>query len=123
MFADAVAAIDRGDVGALRALVSASPSLLSERLENGRDDYFARPYLLWFVAENPIRNGRLPSNIVSVTQTLLDAGAAGADYALGLVVSGMVPRQCGVQLDLIDALVAAGADSNCLESALAHREN
>jgi peptide-methionine (S)-S-oxide reductase len=120
MFAEAVRAIDAGDLGALRAL---PPAVLHARLENGRDDYFARPYLLWFVAENPIRNGTLPANIVDVARVLLERGAEGRDYALGLVVSGQVPRECGVQLDLIDVLVDAGADPNCLDPALAHREN
>jgi peptide-methionine (S)-S-oxide reductase len=123
MFAEAVSAIDSGDLGALQALLSAHPQLLRQRLENGRDDYFARPYLLWFVAENPIRNGVLPANIVELTRALLEAGAEGRDYALGLVVSGQVPRECGVQLELIDVLVDAGADPNCLDSTLAHSEN
>src|SRR5690349_14565158 len=123
MFAEAVAAIDNGDLGGLRTLLAEHPSLLTERLENGREDYFARPYLLWFVAENPIRHGTLPANIVELTGALLDAGADGRDYALALVVSGQVSRECGVQLDLIDVLVAGGADPNCLDPALAHREN
>ena len=89
MFAEAVAAIDAGDLGALRALLPSTPTA-DERLENGRDDYFARPYLLWFVAENPIRNGTLPANIVEVTRVLLERGAEGRDYALALVVSGQV---------------------------------
>jgi ankyrin repeat protein len=121
MFAEAVSAIDAGDLGGLRALLT--PELLGERMENGRDDYFARPYLLWFVAENPIRTGTLPANIVEITRVLLDAGASGRDYALELVVSGQVPRECGMQLELIDVLVEAGADPNCLDPALAHREN
>jgi hypothetical protein len=120
MFDDAIRAIDAGDITALRHLPA---HLLQSRLENGRDDYFARPYLLWFVAENPIRNGTLPANIVEVTRVLLERGAEGRDYALGLVVSGQVPREQGVQLDLIDVLVDAGADPNCLDPALAHREN
>jgi ankyrin repeat protein len=123
MFAEAVAAIDNGDLGALCALLAAHPEVLSARLENGREDYFARPYLLWFVAENPIRHGALPANIVEITRALLDAGAEGRDYALALVVSGRVPRDAGSQLGLIDALVEAGADPNCLDPALAHREN
>jgi hypothetical protein len=119
-FEAAVAAIDAGDTAALRDL---PPPLMHARLENGRDDYFARPYLLWFVAENPIRTGTLPANIAEVTRVLLERGAEGRDYALALVVSGQVPRECGVQLELIDVLVDAGADQNCLDPALAHREN
>ena len=120
MFDDAIRAIDAGDIAALSDLPA---HLLHTRLDNGRDDYFARPYLLWFVAENPIRNGTLPVNIVEVTRVLLERGAEGRDYTLALVVSGQVPRECGVQLDLIDVLVDAGADPNCLDTALAHREN
>ena len=119
-FDAAVAAIDAGDLSALAALPR---DVLHTRVENGRDDYFARPYLLWFVAENPIRTGTLPANIVAVTKLLLERGAEGRDDALGLVVSGQVPREQGVQLDLIDVLVDAGADPNCLDAALAHREN
>jgi ankyrin repeat protein len=119
-FEAAVAAIDAGDVTAIAALPS---HLLHTRFENGRDDYFARPYLLWYVAENPIRTGTLPPTIVEVTRVLLERGAEGRDYALALVVSGQVSRECGVQLDLIDVLVDAGADPNCLDPALAHREN
>jgi ankyrin repeat protein len=119
VFESAVRAIDAGDVGALRDL---PPELLQTRWDNGRDDYFARPYLLWFVAENPIRHGSLPPNIVEVTRVLLEQGAEGCDHALALVASGRVARQCGVQLDLIDVLIDAGADPNCLEPALAHRE-
>jgi Ankyrin repeats (3 copies) len=131
MFAEAVAAIDNGDLGALRALLAERPELLTERLENGREDYFARPYLLWFVAENPIRTGSLPPNIARLARAILDAAerqcpatlAEQRDYALALVCSGRVPRESGVQIELIDALVEAGADPNCLETALAHREN
>jgi peptide-methionine (S)-S-oxide reductase len=122
-FEAAVAAIDAGDAGALRSLLDTHPELLHDRLENGRDDYFARPYLVWLVAGNPIRTGTLPANIVEITRLMLEAGAEGRDYALALVVSGQVPRECGVQLELIDVLVDAGADPNCLDAALAHREN
>jgi hypothetical protein len=73
MFAEAVAAIDNGDLGGLRALLAAHPEGLSARLENGREDDFARPYLLWFVAEAPIRHGALPANIVEITRAPLNA--------------------------------------------------
>src|SRR6185369_745071 len=45
------------------------------------------------------------------------------DSALGLVCSGRVARECGVQRELIDVLADAGADVNrALTPALAHRE-
>jgi hypothetical protein len=37
-------------------------------------NYFRSPTLLEFVAENPVRHGRLPSNIVAVTRVVLEAG-------------------------------------------------
>jgi hypothetical protein len=45
------------------------------------------------------------------------------DYALALVGSGRVARECGVQRELIDLLCDAGADpAGVLVPALAHRE-
>lgn len=124
-FPQAVEAIDRGDVAALQALLDAYPALARERLENGESGYFAQPSLLWFVAQNPVRSGTLPPNIVEVTRTILRAGAGREqlDYAAGLVASGRVPRECGVQRELIDVLVDAGADPNpAILPAAAHRE-
>ena len=120
----ALACLGAGDVAGLRALVTEDPALVRERFGNGRDDYFTDPYLLWYVAENPIRTGRLPANIVDVARVLVEAGADQFDYALELVASGCVPRECGVQVALIDFLVDAGADpgGSRLTCALAHRE-
>ena len=131
MFDAAVNAIDAGDLDALRELLSAHPELACERRPGGEEAYFTVPYLLWFVAENPIRTGSLPRNIAPIAQAILDAAERQCpatlpeqrDYALALVCSGMVPRESGVQIELIDVLVEAGADPNCLETALAHREN
>lgn len=127
-FQDAVDAIDAGDADRLERLLANDPGLVRDRADGG-EGYFRRPYLLWFVAENPIRNGRLPANIADVTRVLLRA-AEGVesrqeqiDYALGLVCSGRVARECGVQRELIDVLGDAGADLNgALRPAFAHRE-
>jgi peptide-methionine (S)-S-oxide reductase len=102
-----------------------------ERVEGG-EGYFHRPYLLWFVAENPVRNDTLPANIVAVTAAIVAAAREHAvesfqeqiDYGLGLVCSGRVVRERGVQGPLIDLLVEAGADpTSALTTALAHRES
>ena len=127
-FQDAVDAIDSGDPGRLKRLLAEDPGLVRERVDGG-EGYFRQPYLLWFVAENPIRNGRLPANIAEVTRLILLAAEGvesrqeQVDYALGLVCSGRVTRESGVQRELIDVLGDAGADlDGALLPALAHRE-
>ena len=121
-FGTAVAAIDAGDVAALERVLAKRPELVHERREGG-EGYFARPYLLWFVGENPVRNGRLPANIADVTRTLIGAGASQVDSTLMLVSSGRVARESGVQRELIDVLVGAGANPDAaMLAALAHHE-
>ena len=84
LFREAVSAIDAGDVAELERLLTAHPELARERLQSpGRwlrdkvggalDGFFQRPYLLWFVAEDPVRNGKLPRNIAQVTRTIIQA--------------------------------------------------
>jgi hypothetical protein len=129
LFTRAVALIDAGDVAALERLLDANPRLLRERTDFGDEAYFHRPYLLWFVAENPVRNDRLPANIAAVTKVIIDQ-AAGVetlqdqlDYTLELVCSGRVPREAGVQRALIDVLCDAGAvPDRAMRTALAHQE-
>ncbi len=127
-FRDAVSAIDAGDVVTLQRLITANPALVGERLASpgawlrdsvggALDGVFQRPYLLWFVAEDPVRNGKLPANTAAVARAIIDAARHEAvstlqeqlDYALTLVSWSWIARQCGVQIELIDALVDAGA--------------
>lgn len=130
VFREAVSAIDAGNVSALERLLAEHPNLVRDRADYG-EGYFRNPYLLWFVAENPIRNGKLPGNIAQVTRAILEATERQGvdslreqrDYALGLVCSGRIVRECGAQRELIDVLGDAGADPNgALAPALAHRE-
>ena len=128
LFRQAVTAIDSGDVPELTRLLVAEPRLVRERLESpgnwlksqvgdALNGFFARPYLLWFIAEDPVRNGSLPENIADIARTLTGAAeSAGADnlqeqldYALQLVCWSWIAPKCGVQIELIDVLLDAGA--------------
>jgi len=115
-FRRAVDLLDAGNVQGLRAHLSTHPNLVDQRVIFEGGNYFQNPSLLEFVAENPIRHGKLPANIVEITKVILDAGAkhdrAMLNATLGLVCSGCVPRQCGAQIQLIDLLCDHGADPN-----------
>jgi peptide-methionine (S)-S-oxide reductase len=138
LFQRAVSTIDAGDVRELEQLVAINPRLVRERLHapgawlrdkvgSALDGFFQRPYLLWFVAEDPVRNGRLPGNIADVTRMIVRAAEREGvetvreqiDYALQLVSWSWIARDCHVQIALIDVLIDAGAalDTN-VENAL-----
>jgi ankyrin repeat protein len=127
LFPEAVAAIDTGDLKALEELLEKSPHLASTRYSYPTEGYFKNPYLLWHVADNPIRIERLPANIVEITRFLvqlvkqLEADAQfQLDYTLGLVATGRIPKECGVQIEMIDLLIDAGAKPGDGLGALAH---
>lgn len=111
----AVAAIDTGDIIILEALLAENPWLVTERLLNGEEGYFKDPYLLWYIAGNPVRQLKLADNIAEVAKLIIQAIPLSdlqeqIGYTLALVCSGRIPRESGMQLALIDLLVAAGAD-------------
>lgn len=116
VFRRAVDLLDAGDVEGLSAHLREHPNLVHERVVFEGGNYFQNPSLLEFVAENPIRRGKLPANIVEVAKLILEAGATNdqmrLDETLGLVCSGCVPRECGVQIPLINLLCDYGADPN-----------
>jgi hypothetical protein len=126
-FRQAVHLIDTGDVAALRDHLNANRYLMTMRVHFDDMDYFTDPGLLEFIAENPVRHGRLPANIVTVAQVILDAGARSdrraIDSTLALVASGRVAREAGVQVPLIDLLCEHAADPNpAMAPALTHGE-
>ena len=131
VFRQAVTQLDAGEVDALRAHLASHPGVARRRVRYGEDGdgyaYFRNPSLLEFVAGNPVRNDRLPPNIIDVTRVILAADPgpdrASLDAALELVSSGRVPRESGVQAQLIDLLCEHGAEPDrAIRSALPHGE-
>jgi hypothetical protein len=114
VFRRGVELMDAGDVAGLQAHLRKYPKLATQRVEFEGGNYFRNPSLLEFVAENPIRRGKLPSDIVEIAEAILDAGVeqSALDETLGLVATGRVPRECGVQSALIALLCRRGADPN-----------
>jgi hypothetical protein len=131
LFSKAVDAIDHGDEQTLAGLLETHPHLVNERLPSPTEGYFKEPYLLWFVAENPVRNDKLPKNITNITRLIIDRARQNevaslqhqVNYTLALVCSGRVSREHHVQCDLIDALVENGANpDDAMSAALHHQE-
>lgn len=128
LFRQAVDAIDDGNTTVLELLLNEHPSLVQQPLDHPSGDYFNNPYLLYFVADNPIRHQQLPPNIAEVTaliisvmkQCKVDNLQQQLDYTLGLVASGSIPVKCNVQIPLMEKLIEEGATAGNGMSALAH---
>lgn len=124
-FRRAVDLLDAGNVAGLRAYLVQHPNLVHQRVVFEGGNYFHNPTLLEFIAENPVRHGTLPKDIVDVAKVILDAGPSQAalNETLMLVATGSVPRECRVQLPLIDLLCDYGADPNsAIHAAALHGE-
>ena len=113
-FRRAVDLIDSGDAAGLREHLKNHKKLVHQRVEFEGWNYFRNPTLLEFVAENPIRRGTLPKNIVDVARVILDGGPdqTSIDTTLALAATGSVPLQMGLTVPLIDVLCEYGADPN-----------
>jgi hypothetical protein len=124
-FHRAVELIDAGDAAGLHEHLKQHPKLTHQRVTFEGGNYFRNPTLLEFIAENPVRHGTLPNNIVEVAAVILDAGVeqCALNETLMLVATGSVPRECGAQLPLIDLLCDRGADPNsAVQAAALHGE-
>jgi len=128
LFKQAVSAIDAGDENRLKELLDAHPELATDRLYSpgewltnvigdALNSFFKDPYLLWFVSEDAVRNRSLPPNIANIALIIIQKARSEKatslqeqlDYALKLVAWSWVARECGVQIDLLDVLINAGA--------------
>src|SRR5882724_2856716 len=124
-FRRAVELIDSGDTAGLSAHLKQHPQLLRNRVVFEGGNYFRNPTLLEFIAENPVRHGKLPRNIVDVAKVILDSGVelASRNETLMLVATGSVPRECGLQLPLINLLCDYGAEpDSAVQAAALHGE-
>lgn len=115
--ADAIVA---GDLTALKRLLRTHPELA--RARSTREH---KAPLIHYVAANGVEDFRqkTPRNIAEVTRVLLDSGAdvdaisqeyGAASTALGLAATSYHPAKVGVQLELLDELLNAGA---CVDGA------
>ena len=124
-FRRAVDLLDAGDADGLRAHLAEHLGLACYHVVFEGDGYFANPTLLEFIAENPVRHGTLPANIVEMANVILYAGVppGALNATLGLVCSGRVARECGVQQPLIELLCEHGATpDSAMLVALVHGE-
>jgi len=124
-FRRAVELLDTGDAAGLRAHLNQHPNLIHQHVVFEGGNYFRNPTLLEFVAENPVRRGTLPANIVEVTKVILEAAPSQSaqNETLMLVSTGGVARECRMQLPLIDLLCDYGADpSSAVKAAALHGE-
>jgi ankyrin repeat protein len=115
VFEAAVDAIVTGDQARLGQLLRAHPGLA--RARSTRDH---RSTLLHYVSANGVEDFRqqTPPNIVAIASLLLEAGAdvdaaseayGGGSTTLGLVATSVHPEEAGVQLALLELLLARGA--------------
>ena len=124
-FASAVRAVIGGDLARLDSLLRDHPDLVRARGADGAT-------LLHYVAANGVADEfqKSPANAASIARCLLDAGAevdstmpayGGHHTTLSLLVSSAPPAAAGVQVELVEALVDAGAAiGNNVITALAH---
>jgi Ankyrin repeats (3 copies) len=126
IFRHAVTLIDTGEAEALRLHLKQHPGLTRQQVEFEGGNYFRAPTLLEFTAENPIRHGTLPDNIVEIATILIEAGAdrSSLNATLNLVSTGCITREHHKQAPLINLLCDRGADPNtALQAAAAHGEH
>src|SRR4029453_17970994 len=144
LFRQAVMAIDVGDVSALERLLQKQPALVRERLTEPGDwvrsqigraleGFFKDPYLLWFVTEDAVRTGQLSANVGAIARTIIEAARrAGAadlqqqlDSTFHFAVCSSIGRDNGRQIELLDALIDAGAstEGGAVQALICHNDS
>lgn len=121
MFETAVDAVITGDLFTLERLLRENPGLVRERSEREH-----RATLLHYLSANGVEGFRQqsPPNAVDIARTLLDAGAevdasidvySGNYTTLGLTATSTPPMEAGVQIPLLELLLARGAKVDGVE--------
>ena len=111
-FRRAVELIDAGDVEGLRMHLKRHPNLTRKRVVFEGGNYFRNPTLLEFVAENPVRHGKLPKNIVEVTKLILDAGVDQSSLKETLMLVA-TDRQCATRMWCADSVNRSSVRQRC----------
>lgn len=125
VFRHAVDLIDAGDTAGLSSFLRQHPKLVHQRVIFEGGNYFRNPTLLEFVAENPIRHGKMPANVVEIAKIILDARPSpdALNETLGLVATGRIPRECRQQIPLMNLLCDHGVDpASAIYPAILHGE-
>ncbi|HEV8358332.1 MAG TPA: ankyrin repeat domain-containing protein [Gemmatimonadales bacterium] len=131
LFREAVSAIDAGDISTLQGLLAQHPRLVQERLKSpgawlraqigeALDRFFKHPYLLWFLTEDAVRTGKLPGNVAAMARVIIEAARQNRvndlqkqlDSTLHFTVCSPIGRDNGLQLELLDVLIDAGASTD-----------
>ena len=111
----AVDAVIRGDIDELRAVIARNPDIVRQRSTRAHHST-----LLHYVSANGVEDYRqiTPVNVLDVARLLIDSGAevdatseayGGGSTTLGLASTSAHPRARGVQIALVDLLLARGA--------------
>ena len=116
-FLRAALAVVNGDIETLRSMLEQNPELIKQRSTEQH-----RAQLLHYIAVNGVENHlqRTPPNAVDVCRRLLQSGAEvdspcetyGGDAnqtTMNLLVSSLWPHRAGLQGELVDLLLDAGA--------------
>ena len=138
-FRTAVNLIDNGLVEDLEHFLIANPELTNIVGEFSKkffasgtesNQYFSKPKLLWFTAENPVRRGKFNESICDVIDCIIESQRKNSpstlqfdlDYTLSLLTSGCIANQSILLNKIVRCFVKNGANPNCTESALIHGE-
>ncbi|MEE3235632.1 MAG: ankyrin repeat domain-containing protein [Candidatus Latescibacterota bacterium] len=138
-FRTAVNLIDNGLVEDLEHFLIANPELTNIVGEFSKkffasgtesNQYFSKPKLLWFTAENPVRRGKFNESICDVIDCIIESQRKNSpstlqfdlDYTLSLLTSGCIANQSILLNKIVRCFVKNGADPNCTEAALIHGE-